>query len=203
MFATRGGIVYDVGREKPFDRSRGGVAGMMSAVPTSAWRAVPPTGRGPGRGAPLDLATLRYLIVDDSRFYRSVIKNALAAVRLTHVAEAVDGSDALQALRTSQFDFVLVDYEMPVLNGIEFVRKIRWAEEADALNARIPIIMVSQFAHQAVVVEARNAGVHEFLTKPVSPQLLYERIRATILQPREFIVAENYRGPDRRWMKRD
>lgn len=176
---------------------------MSAAVPSSAWRAVSPTGRSPGGRAPMDLAALRYLIVDDSRFYRSVIKNALAAVRLTHVGEAVDGSDALQALRSSPFDFVLVDYEMPVLNGIELVRKIRWADESDTLNARIPIIMISQFAHQAVVVEARNAGVHEFLTKPVSPQLLYERIRATVLQPREFIVVENYRGPDRRWMKRD
>ena len=175
---------------------------MTAAVPTSAWHAVPPATRTPGGRAPADLAALHYLVVDDSRFYRSVIKNALAAVRLTKVVEAVDGSDALQAMRASAVDFVLADYEMPVLNGIEFVRTVRWSEEA-GIDPRIPIIMISQYAHQAVVVEARNAGVHEFLTKPVSPQLLYERIRATLCQPRKFIVTDSYRGPDRRWMKRD
>jgi CheY-like chemotaxis protein len=201
MFATRVVIVYESGLQTGW--CKGGGAWMMTAaVPTSAWHAVPPATRTPGGRAPVDLAALHYLVVDDSRFYRSVIKNALAAVRLTKVVEAVDGSDALQAMRASAVDFVLADYEMPVLNGIEFVRTVRWSEEA-GIDPRIPIIMISQYAHQAVVVEARNAGVHEFLTKPVSPQLLYERIRATLCQPRKFIVTDSYRGPDRRWMKRD
>jgi CheY-like chemotaxis protein len=91
---------------------------------------------------------------------------------------------------------------MPVLSGIEFVRMIRWSNET-AINPRIPIIMVSQHAKHAIVVEARNVGVHEFLTKPVSPQALYDRIRATVFHPREFIVGKDYRGPDRRWIKRD
>lgn len=180
---------------------------MTATALNSAWRAVSAGGRGYGgdasaTGGSVDLRALRYLIVDDSRFYRTVIKNALAAIRMTNVIEAVDSEDALQVLRAGPIDFVLVDYEMPAPNGVELVRTVRWSEETE-INPRIPIIMISQFAEQSVVVEARNAGVHEFLTKPVSPQVLYDRIRATILHPREFIDTKSYRGPDRRWMKRD
>lgn len=177
-----------------------------AAALNSAWPAVPAARQGFGAvsalpRAAVDLGTLHFLVVDDSRFYRSVIKNALAAVRLTRVMEAVDAEDALQALRASSIDFVLVDYEMPEVNGVEFVRKVRWSEEA-GIDPRIPVIMISQFAQHAVVLEARKAGVHEFISKPVAPQVLYDRIRATVLQPREFVVTKDYRGPDRRWIKR-
>ncbi len=149
-----------------------------------------------------DLINLKFLVVDPSRFYRAVIKNALAAYRIVQVQEAPDGGAALQALRAGQIDFVLTDYDMPVLNGIEFVRMIRWSEEA-GLNPEVPIIMITDATEHRLVIEARNAGVHEFLCKPLVPCDLYDRIRKTIKYPRKFIAVDSYRGPDRRWMERE
>jgi PleD family two-component response regulator len=149
-----------------------------------------------------ELASMKFLIADESRFYRAVIKNALAAFRITRVIEAADGGAALQALKSSQVDFVLTDYNMPVLNGIEFVRMVRWSEET-GLNPEVPIIMITETAEHSVVLEARNAGVHEFLCKPLVPRDLFDRIRKTIRSPRPFISVESYRGPDRRWMDRE
>ena len=145
---------------------------------------------------------LKILIVDDSRFYRTVIINALAPFRLTNVIEAVDGADALEALRSNEIDLVLIDYEMPGMNGAEFVRNVRWSED-EGINAEMPIIMISMFTEKAVVLAARNAGVHEFVSKPIVPNELYKRIRSTLESPREFIVTDDYRGPDRRWIPRD
>jgi len=149
-----------------------------------------------------DYSRLKILIVDDSRFYRTVIINALAPFRLTNVIEARDGADALEALRTNEVDFVLVDYEMPEMNGAEIVRHIRWSED-DSIDTELPIIMISSFTEKSIVLAARNAGIHEFVSKPIVPSELYKRIRATIESPREFIVTDDYRGPDRRWMERD
>lgn len=149
-----------------------------------------------------DLALFKILIVDDSRFYRTVIINALAPFRLTNVIEAVDGADALEALRTCEFHMVLMDYEMPGMNGAEVVRQIRWSED-EKINAKVPIIMISDFAEKAIILAARNAGIHEFVCKPVVPSELYKRIRSTLENPREFIVSDEYRGPDRRWMERE
>lgn len=149
-----------------------------------------------------DYSRLKILIVDDSRFYRTVIINALAPFRLTNIIEARDGSDALEALRTNEVDFVLVDYEMPEMNGAEFVRQVRWTED-DSIDPELPIIMISSFTEKAIVLAARNAGIHEFVSKPIVPSELYKRIRATLESPREFVVAADYRGPDRRWIERD
>lgn len=147
-------------------------------------------------------ARLKILIVDDSRFYRTVIINALAPFRLTNILEAVDGEDALDVLRSNEIDLVLVDYEMPGMNGAELVRHVRWSED-EGIDAEMPIIMISMFTEKSVVLAARNAGVHEFVSKPVVPSELYKRIRSTLDSPRDFIVTDDYRGPDRRWIPRD
>jgi CheY-like chemotaxis protein len=148
-----------------------------------------------------DYSRLKILIVDDSRFYRTVIINALAPFRLTNVIEARSGAEALEVLRTNEIDFALIDYEMPEMNGAELVRQIRWSDD-EKLNAQLPIIMISSFTEKAVVLAARNAGIHEFVGKPIIPTELFKRIRATIDSPREFIVTDDYRGPDRRWIDR-
>lgn len=149
-----------------------------------------------------DFSQLKILIVDDSRFYRLVIMSALAPFRLTNVTEAADGKDALEALRTQDIDILLVDYEMPEINGADLIRLIRWTED-ETINAKVPIIMISNFAEQEVVLAARNAGVHEFISKPIVPSELYKRIRSSMDSSREFIVTDDYRGPDRRWIPRD
>lgn len=150
----------------------------------------------------IDYARLRFLIVDDSRFCRTLIKNALAAYRINNVVEAADATDALETLQTTAVDFVLVDFEMPGSDGVELTRRIRWSEQK-SINREVPIIMISRHTDKSIVVAARNAGIHEFIGKPVAPTELFKRIRATLEQARPFIRSESYRGPDRRWIDRD
>lgn len=150
----------------------------------------------------IDYSRLRFLIIDDSRFCRTLIRNALAIYRIADILEAANSTDALEVLQTTAVDFVLVDYEMPGSDGVELTRRIRWSEEK-GINPEVPIIMISRHTDKSIVMAARDAGIHEFMGKPIAPTELYKRIRATLQQPRRFISGEAYRGPDRRWIDRD
>ena len=149
-----------------------------------------------------DYSRLKFLVIDDSRFYRTLIKNALAIFRIGNVLEAKDATDAINTLQTVAVDFILVDYEMPGSDGVQFTRHIRWSE-SDGIDPTIPIIMISGHTEASVIMAAREAEIHEFIGKPVVPTDLFKRIRATIERPRPFITADTYRGPDRRWIERD
>ncbi|MDA1325100.1 MAG: response regulator [Proteobacteria bacterium] len=150
----------------------------------------------------VDYSRLKFLVVDDSRFCRTLIKNALAAYRIGNVLEADDAADAINTLQSVAIDFILVDYEMPGSDGVQFTRHIRWSE-GGGIDPTVPIIMISGHTEASVILAAREAGIHEFIGKPVVPTALFKRIRATLEHPRQFIVAETYRGPDRRWIERD
>ena len=149
----------------------------------------------------VDYSRLRFLVIDDSRFCRTLIKNALAIYKIGNILEAGDAAEALKTLEAIAVDFILLDYEMPGSDGVELTRRIRWSE-CDVLDPQIPIIMISSHTDQSIILAARDAGIHEFIGKPVVPTELFKRIRATIEQPRKFIIAETYRGPDRRWIDR-
>jgi len=155
-----------------------------------------------GGCARIEPAELRILIVDDSRFGRGIIRSALAVFHLVNTAEAASADDALTILRTYAFDMVLVDFEIPGVDGAALVRSIRW-DESGEIDPEVPIIMISSHTEADVVVAARNAGIHEFVVKPVSPRDLYRRIMFTLRNPRPFIRVETYRGPDRRWLRGD
>ncbi len=143
---------------------------------------------------------VKILIVDDSRFARRLIRNALSMFQFANTVEAADADEATETLNSNKIDLVLVEFEMPGLNGAEFVHSVRWDESGD-MNPEVPIIMISQHTAADVILKARNSGIHEFLAKPVSPKNLYLRIMFTLNNPRPFIRAGNYRGPDRRWLK--
>ena len=150
----------------------------------------------------VDYSRLKFLVIDDSRFCRTLIRNALAVYRISDVLEAADADAALDILQTIDVDFVLVDYEMPGSDGVEFTRRIRWSE-GGKLNPEVPIIMISRHTDKSIVLAARDAGIHEYVGKPVVPTELFRRIRATLEHPRPFVSVETYRGPDRRWIGRD
>jgi len=153
-----------------------------------------PTGPRPH----VDLAELRYLIIDENRFQRTIIKNSLMTFGARTAIEAEDALEALRILNDEGIDVVLMDYDLSHMNGAELTRRIRRGD--DLPHPEVPIIMISAAADPHVVIEARNAGVHEFLAKPFSPESLYVRIHASVLQPRKFIRAAGYVGPDRRWL---
>ncbi|MBR9971395.1 cyclic nucleotide-binding domain-containing protein [Magnetospirillum sulfuroxidans] len=148
----------------------------------------------------IDLSTITVLVIDDSRYARSFIKSALNSFGARQVVEAGDGPEGVQILRDRKIDLVLVDYEMQPLDGIAFTRLIRIGEIP--LCADIPIIMVSGAADMDTVVLARNAGITEFLAKPVSAESLFRRVRNVLLNPRPFVQADPFVGPCRRSMDR-
>ena len=146
----------------------------------------------------IDLMEIKFLVVDDSQFSRSIVKAILRALgaQAVHIHEATDGEDALKALAAHKPDIAIVDYKMEPMGGIQLTKAIRRNPECPART--MPIIMLSAFTAEELVATARDAGVTEYVSKPISIEALYLRIEETVLRPRQFVIAENFCGPDRR-----
>jgi PleD family two-component response regulator len=144
----------------------------------------------------IDFRELRVLVIDDSRHMRLIIKSILLQLGCKHVREASDGALAFKEMQNFPCDFIIVDWYMEPLDGLDFVRLVRTAK--DSRDPYVPIIMLSGFTEYRRVAEARDAGVNEFLAKPVSVELLGNRIESVINNPRPFIRTKNFFGPCRR-----
>jgi CheY-like chemotaxis protein len=144
----------------------------------------------------VDFTKLRFLVIDDNPFMRKVVKALLHGFGTREVLEAEDGATGLEAFMTHSPDIILLDWEMPILDGLEVTRLIR--QPTTSVNPFAPIIMVSGHAEKRRVIMARDAGVNEFLAKPVSSKGLYDRILGVVAFPRPFIRTKSYFGPDRR-----
>lgn len=118
---------------------------------------------------------MNVLVVDDSRIMRNIVKNVIAKhPRLAGAVcqEAGDGATALQIIEAGTIDLVLLDWNMPMMNGIELVKKLRAKPE----YAKLPIIMITSEAAKYSVIEAVKAGVNDYLVKPVSDRMLMEKL---------------------------
>lgn len=141
--------------------------------------------------------SLRILVVDDSPYMRKIVRNLLTNVGVRTVYEAVDGIDGLDLVRTLTPDMVILDWEMPLLNGAEFVRIVRSPGAFPSPN--IPIVMLTSHGERWRVIEAARLGVNEFLCKPVSARSLLDRVVAILANPRPFVqVGEFYRPEPRK-----
>jgi CheY-like chemotaxis protein len=143
-----------------------------------------------------NLERLNFLVVDDSRHMRSLVRSVLRALGARHIKEATDGADAYARLGSYAADIIICNWQMSPMDGLEFVRLLR--TDSDSPNPFVPVIMLTAHTEAKRVVEARDAGVSEFLAKPISADQLYSRIRAIIEHPRPFVRAKSYAGPDRR-----
>ncbi|MCX7340672.1 MAG: response regulator [Hyphomicrobiales bacterium] len=144
----------------------------------------------------VDCTKLRFLIIDDSQFMRKVLKALLHGFGAREVLEAEDGATGLEAFMTHAPDIVILDWEMPILDGLEVTRMIR--QPTTSVNPFAPIIVVTGHSEKRRVTMAREAGVNEFLVKPISSKGLYDRILTVVAFPRPFIRTKNFFGPDRR-----
>ena len=142
------------------------------------------------------LSAVRVLLVDDNQHMRSIVATVLGGVGVQHLRECCDGAEALDALRQWPADMAIVDFHMSPIDGVEFTRLVRNA--SDSPNPFLPIIMLTGHAAKARVEEARDAGVTEFVVKPVTARAVLDRINAVILRPRSFVRTGEYFGPDRR-----
>lgn len=136
------------------------------------------------------------MLVDDIRNSRVLLLEILRAVGLNQVFEASDGAEALQFLRGQMVDIVMTDLAMAPLDGIDFVRLLRNAP--DSPNPMLPVLMITGHLTVRRIGEARDAGVNEFLAKPITARGVLERLQLLIDQPRPFIRTMDYFGPDRR-----
>lgn len=140
---------------------------------------------------------LRVLLVEDNEHFRRLIRTVLQALGITRVTEATDGGAGLAALGGgAEVDLVIVDYRMQPMDGVEFTRRLR-TDPASA-NPYVPVLMVTGYTEPRLVAEARDAGVNEFLAKPISAKTLLSHIVQLIQTPRPFVSTEGYFGPDRR-----
>ena len=143
-----------------------------------------------------DLRHLNVLIVDDNRHMRTLIRTVLNSLGVWQIQEASDGADALKELEIFQADLLICDLMMVPFDGIELTEMIRNAK--DSPNRFIPIIMLTGHTEMYRVAEARDAGVDEFLAKPISARTLYARLIEVIERRRPFVKSRTYFGPDRR-----
>ena len=142
------------------------------------------------------LSTMRVLLVDDNQHMRSIVSAVLAGVGVLQVRECWDGAEALDALRQWPADVAIVDYQMSPIDGVEFTKLVRNA--ADSPNPFLPIIMLTGHAERLRVMECRDAGVTEFVVKPVTARAVLDRLNNVIFKPRPFIRTAEYFGPCRR-----
>lgn len=149
----------------------------------------------------VDFASLRVLIVDDNIHTRRMLRAILHGLGVRDITEAEDGAIALESFQTYAPDILLLDWVMPIFDGIEVTRMVRNIDSSP--NPFIPIIMITAHAERQKVVAARDAGITEFLCKPLSAKALNDRILNVILNPRPFIRTKTYFGPDHRRMRQE
>jgi two-component system, chemotaxis family, chemotaxis protein CheY len=136
------------------------------------------------------------LVVDDNRHMVHLVCQVLHALGVKRTIPALDGAEAFTQMRTNAIDIVVADYNMSPIDGIEFVKLLRTAN--DSPNPYVPIVMLTGRTDYRSVRAARDSGITEFLAKPISAKGLYLRLLNLIENPRPFIRARNYFGPDRR-----
>lgn len=120
---------------------------------------------------PLPPPGIKILVVDDQTMMRAITKDILNSLGYVNIAEAENGSMALEKLRTDKFDLVMLDWNMPVMQGIDVLKAMR----EDPKLKDIPVIMVTAEAEKTKVVEALKSGVTNYIVKPFKPSALREK----------------------------
>lgn len=139
---------------------------------------------------------LNVLVVEDNYNMLRLLATILKTLGVQRIMTAQDGATALEFVNSMQLDILFVDYLMSPMDGLALTRKVR--SGTDSLNSFVPIIMVTGHATPETVQAARDAGVTEFLVKPVSVKTVAARLVSVIEHPRPFVRETDFFGPDRR-----
>jgi two-component system chemotaxis response regulator CheY len=115
---------------------------------------------------------MKILVVDDMSTMRRIVKNIMKQLGFANVEEAENGQDALDKLNAGSFGFVISDWNMPVMTGIQLLRAIR----ADDKLKAIPVLRVTAEAQKENLVEAIQAGVSNYIVKPFTAEVLQEKM---------------------------
>lgn len=143
----------------------------------------------------LEYERLCILVAEDNAYMRAALVAMLEAFGVQTIHQAGDGETALAVFREEQPDIVLLDWEMPERDGISVAKQMR--DRKTSPDPFVPILMISAHAERARVIAARDAGVSDYLVKPVTPRLLYDKLLGLAVDQRPFVAAPGYFGPQR------
>ncbi|RKY85339.1 two-component system response regulator [candidate division KSB1 bacterium] len=119
------------------------------------------------------MSDLNILIVDDSVTMRRILVNTLGKIGYSNVIEATDGKDALAKMYSEKVDFIITDWNMPEMSGLEFVQSVR----GDEYFKNIPILMVTTRSLKDDIITALKAGINNYVVKPFTPEVLDKKIK--------------------------
>lgn len=139
---------------------------------------------------------LKVLVIDDNQHMRRLVCSVLEAFGVNTVFETESAESGWEILQMEPWDLVFLDWVMSGMSGLEFTERVRTAP--DSPNPFVPIVMLTGHTSVEHVNAARDAGVNEFLAKPVSAKALMNRLVAVIEHPRPFVRTRCYFGPCRR-----
>jgi len=144
---------------------------------------------------------LKILVVDDNVHMRKLVVTILQAFGAVQIYESADAQNAWAIARETNPDVIFVDWMLEGMNGLELVRMIRTSPASP--NPFVPIVMLTGYTQIDHVIQARDAGVNEFLAKPVSVKAILSRLISVIEHPRPYVRTKVYFGPCRRRRARE
>jgi DNA-binding response OmpR family regulator len=147
----------------------------------------------------MSLERVSALILDDNAHMRGLVRVILTSFGVRRIEEAAASIEALAHVAGGEIDIAFVDFKLGGMDGLGFCRHVRM--HPDSPNVFLPLIMITAYSERSRVIEAINAGVDEFLVKPVRAVDVANRVNAVIERRRPFVKSANYFGPDRRRRK--
>lgn len=136
---------------------------------------------------------LAALVVDESLYLRRILRDMLTRVGIKRVLEAPDGAEALGVLAESKPDLVILDWDLAILSGEEFIRLTRTPSTSPAPT--IPLILTLSKPRRQVIDRATSLGVNEIIAKPFSPKTLWSRLDEVINRPRPYVQVKGLLRP--------
>lgn len=121
---------------------------------------------------PADPSKIKFLVVDDFSTMRRIVRNLLKELGFTNVEEAEDGAVALQKLKSTSYDFVVTDWNMPNMDGLTLLQSVR----ADATLKHLPVLMITAEAKKENIITAAQAGASGYIVKPFTAATLNEKL---------------------------
>lgn len=146
------------------------------------------------------LDRIHVLVAEDDKMTAKIVHDVLERLGFKRVTAVRNGQEALEVMATESVDLVICDWRMKPVDGAEFVQRVRGTEYP---NRFVPILMLTAKSELEDVKQARDIGVSEYLVKPFTVKALRDHIVEALENPRDFIVGDSYKGPDRRRKKQD
>lgn len=143
-----------------------------------------------------NLSKLSVLVIDDNAHMIQIVRSMLLGFGIERTYESRDAAEALDITRHEAIDIVIVDYQMAILDGLEFTKMVRSGE--DIGNPLVPIILLTAHTERSKILAARDVGITEVCAKPINAKQLWTKLAAVVNRPRPFIRSNAYFGPDRR-----